>query len=404
MNEKIKNAFSWMEGDKVIWFIMFFLSICSIVLIYSAASNQLFSPTERHNLMPYFRSHVFYLFLGWIVVWVVHKIDYIKISRFSRIISLSAIVLLLITICLNDNGNGVRRTIIIFNREIQTFYIVVVLMLIYLSSAVSRLRENINDAKYGYLPLFAVIGAVALGLLTQNVSTSLIFLSCCAFLFFISELKFKVLAVTLLILGVVFAVLVATSGFHLSFLDRFETVKARIDRHRAGVSEDVKTYVMNMSESEIDKTRQDIQIEGAVATGGILPKNGPGSSIYNRMPQSYSDCIFAIAVEEYGALFGTLLIITYLILFYRVMIVIQKAQNSFGRYLAGVLGFLIVFQALVHISVCVGFFPNTGQTLPMVSWGNASILVTSVCFGLILNVSRVDRQGKNNVKEESKNE
>ncbi|MBQ5533250.1 MAG: FtsW/RodA/SpoVE family cell cycle protein, partial [Bacteroidales bacterium] len=79
-------------------------------------------------------------------------------------------------------------------------------------------------------------------------------------------------------------------------------------------------------------------------------------------------------------------------------LLLQNVPTPFGAYLAGGLGFWIVFQAVVHISVCVGAFPNTGQTLPMVSWGNASIMVTSVSFGLLLNISKSRKKDKSQMK------
>ncbi len=159
-----------------------------------------------------------------------------------------------------------------------------------------------------------------------------------------------------------------------------------------------------MRDSDVDNIRQEVQVEGAVSTGGILPLNGPGNSIYSKTPQIYSDCIFAIAVEEYGVLISCLLIFAYLLLFYRIFLMLRNVPTPFGAYLAGGLGFWIVFQALVHISVCVGVSPNTGQTLPMVSWGNASIMVTSVCFGLLLNISKSKRKSEKQPMKGEENE
>ena len=89
---------------------------------------------------------------------------------------------------------------------------------------------------------------------------------------------------------------------------------------------------------------------------------------------------------------GALLLSMYLILLYRIFLIIQRTSNAFGAYLAGGLGFWITLQALMHISVCVGVMPNTGQTLPLVSWGNVSIVITSICFGIILNISKTKNE------------
>jgi cell division protein FtsW len=245
-----------------------------------------------------------------------------------------------------------------------------------------------------------LIGTVCAGLMSQNVSTGVILLMVCLFMLFVSELKFRILISTVGVIVAVLLLLVATSGFGLRPLSRFQTAHARVERFCDRNDEkDLRLRVAEMSDKDVDNIRQDIQLEGAVSTGGILPHNGPGSSIYNKTPQIYSDCIFAIAVEEYGVIISSLLILLYLLLFYRVFLMLRNVPTPFGVYLAGGLGFWIVFQAMVHISVCVGVFPNTGQTLPMVSWGNVSIMVTSVCFGLLLNISKSKKKsGKRQMK------
>lgn len=392
----------WFGGDKVIWFVVVFLAICSMILIYSAASNQLFSPTERHVLWPYLTSHGLFLLLGLLLVFCVEKIDYRKYAPWTRICYVAALILLLCTILLGRETGGAHRSLAIFGHEFQTFYVVVLLVLVYAAHALARMGESINDVRRVYLPFLCSILIPVLGLMTQNVSTGLILLITCFFMLFISKLKFRILAYTIGVLAVGCGLLIATSGFGLSVLSRFATVHNRMERFFSGSeSKDVKTYVAEMRDADVDNIRQDVQLEGAVSTGGILPVNGPGSSIYSKTPQIYSDCIFALAVEEYGVLLSSVLILVYLLLFYRIFLMVHHVPTPFGVYLAGGIGFWMVFQAFVHISVCTGVLPNTGQTLPMVSWGNVSILVTSVCFGILLNISK-SKKHKSGTRPETK--
>ncbi|MBO4774262.1 MAG: FtsW/RodA/SpoVE family cell cycle protein [Bacteroidales bacterium] len=395
----------WFDGDGVIWGIMIFLCVSSMVLIYSAASNQLFSPTERHNLMPYIRSHGFFLLLGIVVAALVQHVDYRRIAPYSRLGYMVALALLLTTILMGHGSGGVQRSLSVFGVEVQTFYIVVMLVIVYAAHAIARFGKGINDIRKVYLPFLLMIGIACGGLMSQNVSTGVILLCTCLFMLFVSELKFKYLLCTIGVLAAVFVLLVATSGFGIRALDRFQTVHARVERFfDKSADKDVRSRVAEMRDSDVDNIRQEVQVEGAVSTGGILPLNGPGNSIYSKTPQIYSDCIFAIAVEEYGVLISCLLIFAYLLLFYRIFLMLRNVPTPFGAYLAGGLGFWIVFQALVHISVCVGVSPNTGQTLPMVSWGNASIMVTSVCFGLLLNISKSKRKSEKQPMKGEENE
>ncbi len=139
-----------------------------------------------------------------------------------------------------------------------------------------------------------------------------------------------------------------------------------------------------------EDTEQDYQIEKAkiaIATGGIKGV-GPGKSIQkNFLPQSSSDFIYAIIIEEYGLLGGLFLMSLYLMLLFRIVIVAQKADSFFGKLVVIGVGIPIVFQALINMAVAVELFPVTGQTLPLISSGGTSIWMTCLALGIILSVS-----------------
>ncbi len=139
-----------------------------------------------------------------------------------------------------------------------------------------------------------------------------------------------------------------------------------------------------------DVTVEDYQIEKAkiaIATGGVQGL-GPGKSVQkNFLPQSSSDFIFAIIIEEYGLIGGMSLLFLYLWLLFRIVIVAQKSETVFGKLLSIGVGIPIVFQALVNMGVAVELFPVTGQTLPLISSGGTSIWVTCLALGIVLSVS-----------------
>ena len=157
--------------------------------------------------------------------------------------------------------------------------------------------------------------------------------------------------------------------------------------------------VSSFLDSEV--TQEDYQIEKAkiaIATGG-LQGLGPGKSIQkNFLPQSSSDFIFAIIIEEYGLIGGVFLLILYLWLLFRIVIVAQKSDSVFGKLLAIGVGIPVIFQALVNMGVAVQLFPVTGQTLPLISSGGTSIWVTSLALGIVLSVS-AKRDEDNNIQE-----
>ena len=132
----------------------------------------------------------------------------------------------------------------------------------------------------------------------------------------------------------------------------------------------------------------------------------PGKSTQrNMLPQSNSDFIFAIIIEEYGLLFGAIpLILAYMVLLFRGITIVKKCDAAFPAYLVIGLVVMITVQAMINMLVSVGIFPVTGQTLPMVSWGRTSVLVMSFSIGAILSVSRVvnARMRKEELPEEEK--
>ena len=146
-----------------------------------------------------------------------------------------------------------------------------------------------------------------------------------------------------------------------------------------------------------EDTEADYQIENAkiaIASGGIQGK-GPGKSTQkNVLPQSSSDFIFAIIIEEYGLIGGLVLLTMYSWLLFRIVIVSQKSDTVFGKLLVLGVGLPIIFQALINMAVAVELFPVTGQTLPLISSGGTSIWMTCLAIGIVLSVSAKREQIK----------
>jgi cell division protein FtsW len=147
------------------------------------------------------------------------------------------------------------------------------------------------------------------------------------------------------------------------------------------------------------------QAKIAIATGGIMGK-GPGKSTQrNFLPHPYSDFIYAIIIEEYGLWMGIFVIFLYLILLYRAVRIATKCQKIFPSLLAIGCSFILVFQAMINMSVAVNLVPVTGQPLPLVSMGGTSIWFTSFAIGMILSASReLEKEKVQKPKEEDEEE
>jgi cell division protein FtsW len=185
---------------------------------------------------------------------------------------------------------------------------------------------------------------------------------------FIGRVSTKHLAM-LVFVGVLFGALAVKFGV------RGETARNRI------------TNFMNGGELPFQAKHARI----AVATGGVTGK-GPGNSDQrNILPHPYSDFIYAIVIEEYGMVGGVVVIVLYLILLHRGMKAAYNSDKAFAGLLSAGLSFDLVCQALVNMGVVVGLGPITGQPLPLVSMGGTSMVFTGLAIGIILSVSRGER-------------
>ena len=143
-----------------------------------------------------------------------------------------------------------------------------------------------------------------------------------------------------------------------------------------------------MYSDKSDASYQVQQAKIAIAKGGWLGK-GPGKSEQrNFLPHPYSDFIYAIIIEEYGLLGGTVIVLIYLLFLFRSIKIFQRCPYAFGAFLAVALSFTLVIQAMVNMAVNVNLFPTTGVTLPLVSMGGSSLWFTCFAIGIILSVAR----------------
>ena len=152
-----------------------------------------------------------------------------------------------------------------------------------------------------------------------------------------------------------------------------------------------------------DDSYQSDQAKIAVAKGGLVGL-GPGNSVQrNFLPHPYSDFIFAIIIEEYGLLGAGVVMLLYLIILYRIGVIVRRCTRTFPAILVTGLGLSIVFQALVNMGVCVGLMPVTGQPLPLMSMGGTSLIFTSAAFGMILSVSHTfSEEGEREEREKQR--
>jgi len=369
------NIFKQIKGDKAIWAIVTLLAIFSFLPVYSAASN--LANSGNTNTFSFFIKHFMHLFLGFAIMYGVHKVPYKYFRGLSMVMIPIVFVLLVITMLQGTTIQGANASrwiqIPVVGVSFQTSTLAAVVLMVYVARYLSKISDKEVSFKETILPLWAPVFLILMLILPANFSTTAIVFTMIMMLTFIGGYPIKYLGIIVVsgIIALAFFVLIAkaTTGPL--------NVKVTTWENR----------ILNYSNNE--DTEADYQIEKAkiaIATG-ITPL-GPGKSVQkNFLPQSSSDFIFAIIIEEYGLYGGVFLLVLYSWLLFRIVIVSQKSDTIFGKLLVLGVGLPIVFQALINMAVAVELFPVTGQTLPLISSGGTSIWMTCLAIGIILSVS-----------------
>lgn len=373
-----KTIFANLKGDRAIWAIVALLAIFSFMPVYSAASNLAYIRGDG-NTMRFLVKHGMHLILGFGILYGVHKIPYHYFKGLSIILLPLVLLLLVFTLAqgqIIDGANASRWIQIPFvSVGFQTSTLAAVVLMVYVARYLSRIKDKAISFKETLVPLWLPVAGVLILILPANFSTTAIIFSMVIVLVFLGgyPLKYLLSIIGIGIAGLLFFILVA-KAFPSLLPNRVETWESRIE---------------NFFDGSVDQDA-DYQIEKAkiaIASGGPFGL-GPGKSVQkNFLPQSSSDFIYAIIVEEYGLLGAFSLLILYMLLLFRIVIVAHKADHIFGKLLVIGVGLPIVFQALINMAVAVQLFPVTGQTLPLVSSGGTSIWMTCLAIGIVLSVS-----------------
>ncbi|MBK6483116.1 MAG: cell division protein FtsW [Chitinophagaceae bacterium] len=369
---QVENIFKKTQGDKYIWLVVIFLSIISMLAVYSSTGSLAFK-YQGGNMEYYVVKQGLMILFGLFLMYLAHKINYTYYSRIAQLLLFISIPLLAFTLIFGVEINDARRwlTIPVVNVSFQTSDLAKLGLILYLARALAKNQGNIKDFKSGFLPVMLppiiVCGLIA----PSNLSTAAILFATCLLLMFIGRINMKYIAI-MGGAGILLLALIIIIAMNTSFHARVDTWISRITDFFGDGQE-----AYQMQQSKI-----------AIANGGLFGV-GPGNSTQrNFLPSPYSDFIYAIIIEEYGFIGALLLIVLYLFFLLRCIKLFTKSPGAFGAFLAVGLSFSLVVQALINMAVVVNLLPTTGVTLPMVSMGGTSLWFTSLAIGIILSVSR----------------
>ena len=371
----MKGIFKHIKGDRTIWALVAILALFSFMPVYSASANLV--SIVGGSTLGYLVKHVVLLIMGFAIIYAVHKIPYRYFSGGSVLLLPIVFFLLIYTLAQGTTIGGANASrwirIPFIGVGFQTSTLAGLVLMVYTARYLAKNKDLKIIFKESLVQLWVPVALILMLILPANFSTTAIIFSMILIVAFIGGYPLKYIGY---ILGAGFLVLalfiLIAKAFPDAMPNRVNTWGNRIE---------------NFSNSDGQESYQVEKAKIAIATGGILGK-GPGKSIQkNFLPQSSSDFIYAIIVEEYGLVGAALIVFVYFLLLFRIFIIVKKATTIFGTLLVVGVGLPIIFQAGINMAVATNLFPVTGQTLPLISSGGTSIWMTCFALGMILSVS-----------------
>lgn len=366
------------HSDVSLWFALMFLVGFGLIMIYSASSYIAF--TDHNGDQTYFlKRQAIAVVLGFVAMLVVSRIPYHFWERFALFGYMASVVLILMVLTpLGIESHGARRWIAfpgMRSFQLQPAEVTKVAMILFLAVLVCKMGSGIKTLK-GFVIMLLAPSPIALLIwkVTDNLSSALIVMAISVLMIFVASPDYKkfILAGLLVIAFAVGLVMV------IKYTDIF-------DSFRAGR---IRVWLDPESDSE-NTGFQTLQALYAIGSGGIRGK-GLGQSMQklNFLPESQNDMIFSIICEELGLFGATAIMLMFTILIWRMMIIANNAPDLFGGMLVvGVIAHIAV-QAILNIAVVTNTIPNTGISLPFISYGGSSVIFLLIEMGLVLSVAR----------------
>ena len=369
----MNKVFEKIKGDKPIWMIVFVLSVISLLAVYSSTGSLAYR-FRSGNTEYYLFKHLIIIVLGIGLMFVAHHIKYTYYSRIAQLSLFVAIPLLIITLFMGTTINEASRwlTLPIINISFQSSDFAKLALIMYLARLLTKKQDVIKDFRSTFLPAIVPVLIVCGLIMPSNLSTAALLFFSCIVLMFIGRISLKHLS--------------ALAGIGIVTVGLFVFIMMKMpDSGRAHTWQNrINTFVTG----DFGDNYQSDQSKIAIATGGVFGKMPGNSTQRNFLPHAYSDFIYAIIIEEYGLVGGFVVLLLYMMLFYRGVRIAHKSPGTFGTLLAAGLSFSLVFQAMINMAVAVDLLPVTGQPLPMISMGGTSLWFTSLAIGIILSVSK----------------
>ena len=338
------------------------LEISGLVILYSASAYN--GRVRFSDAGYYLKKQLFAAVLGFGCMWLISRMDYHKMARFATLAYILSMALSGAVLLVGDTYNGSRRWLSVGPLSFQPSEVAKPAVILFLSRIISR-KEKMGNSIFSLiwcvclvLPIVALVG-------TNNLSTAIIILGIAVILAFVSRpgyLQFIWIGLT----GI---------GFIALFLS--------MEQYR------LERLVIWKNPEVHEKGFQTIQGLYAIGSGGLFGTGfGKGIQKLGFVPEAQNDMIFSIICEENGLIGAILLLTLFLILLWRFMVIATHARDRLGAFLAAGIMAHIAIQVILNVAVVTNSIPNTGITLPFISYGGTSSLFLLAEMGVALAVSR----------------
>ena len=395
MAEKRKTSRLWIRGSKGLdtnlIVITMFLIVFGLIMVYSASYYKAsMSSAWDYDSMHFLKNQALMSVIGLIFMYMVSCINY-HFWKKKQIVGLAVLLsigltLILLIPALSITANGATRWVKFGSISFQVAEPVKIAVIVATAWLIDKYGAQEIKWKKFTLRHWMVTAAIMipgvglagfLGIISSNMSSALIIALIGVVMYFAWHPKSAVFYIAVIaaiaLIGVLIYVISqqtvvdAESGF------RLKRIRAWLDPY---------SY-------ESDTSYQSLQALYAIGSGGLFGK-GLGNSIQKlgSIPEPYNDFIFAIVCEELGVMGASLLMLMFIYLLYRIFIIAQKAEDLFGRMLATGVFAHIALQVVLNIAVVTGSMPNTGVTLPFISYGGTATIFLLIEIGMVLNVQK----------------
>lgn len=398
MAEKRKTSRFWILGnrglDTNLIVITMFLIVFGLIMVYSASYYKCsMSSAFNYDSMHFLKNQALMSVIGLIAMYIVSCINY-HFWKKEQIVGLAVVLSIILTLvllipALSITANGATRWVKFGPISFQVAEPVKIAVIIVTAWMADKFGEQEIKWKKFTFKHWVVTGAIAvpgiflagfLGIISDNMSSALIIAIIGVMMYFAWHPKSAIFYIAAI-------AAVAFAGVAIYFISQQTIVDVeaagegfRLTRIRAWL--DPYSY-------ESDTSYQSLQALYAIGSGGLFGK-GLGNSIQKlgKIPEPYNDFIFSIVCEELGVMGASLLLLMFIYLLYRIYSIAQKAEDLFGRMLATGVFSHIALQVVMNIAVVTGAMPNTGVTLPFISYGGTATIFLLIEIGMVLNVQK----------------